>query len=75
VKGDDLYLSIAAASILAKTARDEMMAELHLQFPHYGWSQNKGYPTQGHIQAIMRNGYTPLHRTSFQLHGQLRLYF
>lgn len=67
VKGDGKYLSIAAASILAKTARDEYMEQLHTQFPQYGWAGNKGYPTAEHRTAIAQHGTTPFHRLSFQL--------
>lgn len=67
VKGDGKYLHIAAASILAKTYRDDYMAELHLQFPEYGWNQNKGYPTLGHRKAIKKLGPTPFHRKTFRL--------
>lgn len=65
VKGDGKYLSIAAASILAKTYRDDYMQELHRQYPHYGWDHNAGYPTVEHREAILRHGITPLHRRSF----------
>lgn len=67
VSGDAKYRSIAAASVLAKTYRDEWMRELHLQYPHYGWDQNKGYPTAMHRQAIHHHGITPEHRRSFQV--------
>jgi len=67
VKGDGQYLSIAAASILAKTHRDEYMNRLHTEYPAYGWNQNKGYPTQAHRDAIHSNGITPYHRKSFTL--------
>lgn len=67
VKGDGLYLSIAAASVLAKTHRDEYMHELHLQFPQYGWDRNKAYGTEAHVHAIKTFGYTPHHRRTFQL--------
>ena len=65
VKGDGKYLSIAAASILAKTYRDDYMQELHRQYPHYGWDHNAGYPTVEHREAILRHGITPFHRRSF----------
>ena len=65
VKGDGKYLSIAAASILAKTYRDDYMQELHRQYPHYGWDHNAGYPTKEHREAILRHGITPVHRRSF----------
>ncbi len=67
VKGDATYLSIAAASILAKTYRDEKMQVLALEFPGYGWETNVGYPTAEHREAIIRLGLTPYHRRSFQL--------
>lgn len=67
VKGDSLYLSIAAASVLAKTYRDDYMAELHELHPEYDWRQNKGYPTQAHRQALSQFGPTPHHRRSFRL--------
>ena len=65
VHGDTTYASIAAASVLAKTYRDERMAELSRQYPGYGWEHNAGYPTPEHIDAIKRLGYTPEHRRSF----------
>lgn len=67
VKGDGLYLSIAAASILAKTYRDEYMKESHLNFPDYGWERNKGYPTSEHRRAIVSHGPCIFHRKSFRL--------
>lgn len=67
VKGDAKYMSIAAASILAKTHRDEYMLGLHNQYPNYGWDRNKGYPTAEHYAALAQYGATPLHRTSFKL--------
>ena len=67
VKGDGRYLSIAAASVLAKTYRDDYMNDLALQYPQYGWDKNKGYPTAAHYSALKRHGATPLHRTSFKL--------
>lgn len=67
VKGDAKYLSIAAASILAKTARDERMAALALEYPQYGWEQNKGYPTRQHREAIRKYGPSPYHRMTFKL--------
>ncbi len=67
VKGDGKFLSIAAASILAKTHRDEYMVELAQKFPDYGWEQNKGYPTQAHRKAIRLHGPTKVHRQSFRL--------
>lgn len=67
IKGDGIYASIAAASILAKTYRDEYMQSLHEQFPHFGWQENKGYPTVYHRNAIREHGDTPYHRKSFRL--------
>lgn len=67
VKGDGKYMSIAAASVLAKTYRDEYMEQLHLQYPMYGWDSNKGYPTVKHRQGIVMHGPSPYHRKSFQL--------
>ena len=67
IKGDGRFLSIAAASILAKTHRDEIMAELHHRYPNYHWDRNKGYPTKAHRQGIREFGACPLHRTSFRL--------
>ena len=76
VKGDGLYNSIAAASVLAKTYRDEYMFRLHSEFPEYGWNQNKGYPTLQHRRAILAFGLTPHHRKTFrQFNGQLELVF
>ena len=65
VHGDATYASIAAASVLAKTWRDEKMRELAAAFPQYGWDRNMGYPTKEHIAAIREFGYTPHHRKSF----------
>ena len=65
VKGDGKYLSIAAASILAKTARDEYMKKLATEYPGYGWERNMGYPTKEHREAIKRLGITPHHRLSY----------
>lgn len=70
VKGDGKYLHIAAASILAKTYRDEYMTSLHEKFPHYNWKQNKGYPTREHREAIRIHGATVFHRKSFKLLSQ-----
>ena len=69
VKGDGKYLSIAAASILAKTYRDDYMLRLHGEYPQYGWDRNKGYPTRAHREAIARCGTTPYHRMTFNLLG------
>ena len=75
VKGDATYLSIAAASILAKTHRDEFMQKLDTEYPLYNWKQNKGYPTPEHQQAVLQYGQTPYHRKSFVLkRQQLRLF-
>ncbi|MBR5811382.1 MAG: ribonuclease HII [Alistipes sp.] len=65
VKGDGKYANIAAASVLAKTHRDEYMMRLHEEYPHYGWDRNKGYPTKEHRLAIRQYGLTPYHRLSF----------
>jgi ribonuclease HII len=67
IQGDGKYASIAAASILAKTYRDEYMQQLHEKFPHYGWKENKGYPTRQHRDAIREHGDTPYHRRTFRL--------
>jgi ribonuclease HII len=67
VKGDSKFMSIAAASILAKTYRDEYMEKIHVNFPHYNWKQNKGYPTKEHRQIIRELGITEHHRKSFKL--------
>ena len=77
VKGDGKYLSIAAASVLAKTYRDDYMLRLAKDYPDYGWQQNKGYPTRSHREAIARLGTTPFHRMSYNLlgDGQLTLDF
>ncbi len=76
VKGDGKYMSIAAASVLAKTHRDEYMKQLHEQFPVYNWQKNKGYPTKEHRQGIAAYGTTDYHRLSFNLlDTQLELQF
>ena len=67
VKGDGKFASIAAASVLAKTYRDEYMRKLAEQYPQYGWERNMGYPTKEHVAAIIEHGYTPHHRKSFHL--------
>ena len=67
VKGDATYMSIAAASILAKTHRDELMERLAEEYPEYGWAVNKGYPTKAHRAAIAQYGPTPHHRLTFRL--------
>ena len=73
VKGDGKYLSIAAASILAKTYRDDYMNEMAQQYPQYGWQQNKGYPTVQHRQAIRQYGVSPVHRRTFNMLGATEL--
>jgi len=76
IKGDATYYSIAAASVLAKTYRDEHMLVLHHAFPEYGWNKNKGYPTLQHRKAIAINGLSPHHRRTFrQLNNQMELEF
>jgi len=67
IKGDSKYLSIAAASVLAKTCRDEYMNKIHEEFPMYNWKKNKGYPTKEHREAIAKYGTTKYHRMSFRL--------
>jgi len=67
VKGDGKYLAIAAASVLAKTYRDDYMKELHTQYPYYGWDHNAGYPTKEHRQGIAEHGPSPYHRMTFTL--------
>ncbi|MDA0774732.1 MAG: ribonuclease HII [Bacteroidetes bacterium] len=67
VKGDGKYMNIAAASVLAKTYRDDYMAVLDQEYPHYDWKQNKGYPTRKHREALQKFGTTSHHRKSFQL--------
>lgn len=75
VKGDGKYANIAAASVLAKTHRDEYMMRLHAEYPNYGWDRNKGYPTKEHRLAIREYGLTPYHRLSFNHdRGQLELF-
>lgn len=76
VKGDATYMNIAAASVLAKTYRDDYMKQLHEEFPQYHWNDNKGYPTQQHIEAIEKYGYSKYHRKSFHLKSnQLTILF
>ena len=67
IKGDSKYMSIAAASVLAKTYRDEYMDRIHEEFPMYNWKQNKGYPTKEHREAILKYGVTKYHRLTFRL--------
>ena len=75
VKGDGKYANIAAASVLAKTHRDEYMMRLHEEYPHYNWKSNKGYPTRDHRLAIREFGLSPYHRLSFNHNiGQLELF-
>jgi ribonuclease HII len=75
VKGDSTYMSIAAASILAKTYRDDYMIRLHDEFPQYNWQKNKGYPTADHRKAILEHGICKYHRKSFKLFDpQLKLF-
>ena len=77
IKGDGKYYSIAAASVLAKTYRDDFMQVIHQKFPQYHWDTNKGYPTKAHRQAILQHGNTPYHRLSFKLlpdGGQLSVF-
>lgn len=75
VKGDGKYLSIAAASILAKTYRDDYMKILHEEYPFYGWDRNAGYPTAEHREGIKLHGTTPYHRMTFNLLGDTQLSF
>ena len=75
IKGDGKYLSIAAASVLAKTYRDDYMKKLHEEYPYYGWDHNAGYPTKEHREAIKRLGTTPYHRMSYNLLGDGQLSF
>lgn len=76
ISGDAKFTSIAAASILAKTYRDEYMLKLHKEFPQYGWDTNKGYPTKKHFEAIKKFGLTPYHRRSYNTrHEQLEIKF
>lgn len=74
VGGDAALAPIAAASVLAKTHRDELMMRLHEEYPHYGWDRNKGYPTAEHYRAIETYGVTPYHRRSFSLYKQHSLF-
>ena len=73
IGGDAKYFSIAAASIIAKTARDAYMKTIHDEYPVYGWDKNKGYPTPAHHEAIARYGLSPYHRLSFRQYPQLKL--
>ena len=74
IKGDGKYMSIAAASILAKTYRDKLMCDMHDEFPQYNWKQNKGYPTKEHRRAIMEFGDTHYHRKTFRLLAEPELF-
>lgn len=67
IRGDSLYFPIAAASVLAKTFRDEYMENIHNEYPEYGWNRNKGYPTLFHREVLLKYGLTPYHRKSFSL--------
>ncbi len=75
IKGDGKYMSIAAASILAKTHRDAYMLSLHEEFPQYQWNKNKGYPTPVHKQKVMEYGHSPYHRLTFKISYQCKLNF
>ena len=76
IKGDGKYLNIAAASILAKTHRDEFMLNLSKDYPHYNWQQNKGYPTKAHRKAVLEMGLSPFHRKTFNISDtQLQIIF
>ncbi len=75
IDGDARYMSIAAASVLAKTHRDEYMLHIHNELPQYGWRQNKGYPTPAHISALWEHGPTKYHRASFHTKSQLKMQF
>jgi ribonuclease HII len=76
IKGDGLYFSIAAASVLAKTFRDEYMEKIHEEYPLYGWNRNMGYGTIEHRKAISKFGITPYHRRSFNLlDSQMKINF
>ena len=67
IKGDGKFQNIAAASVLAKTYRDDLMIDLHLKYPKYNWKNNKGYPTKSHREAILKEGISPQHRKTFRL--------
>jgi len=75
IKGDGKFMSIAAASILAKTYRDAFMKSIHEKYPQYNWKQNKGYPTVSHRRAITEHGVSPYHRLSFNLNEQMKMGF
>lgn len=74
VKGDGKFMSIAAASVIAKTTRDDYMVKIHQEFPLYQWLNNKGYPTLEHKMAILKHGFSPYHRRSFSASIQLKLF-
>ncbi len=74
IKGDATYIEIAAASILAKTHRDELMEKYAKDFPQYNWQQNKGYPTLQHKKSVWSFGYSPLHRLTFNINKQLKMF-
>ncbi len=73
VRGDATYMSIAAASILAKTFRDKYMLGIHEEYPYYAWSSNKGYPTSHHREMVLMHGLSPYHRRTFKIREQLKL--
>ena len=73
IKGDGIYMSIAAASVLAKTHRDEFMKKICAEYPQYGWDTNMGYPTSTHRQAVIAHGFSPWHRQTFKINGQYRM--
>jgi len=73
IKGDATYMSIASASILAKTYRDDFMLKLHEKFPHYGWDKNKGYGTKDHLTAIQKFGYSTFHRKTFHVKNLIQV--
>ena len=75
IKGDSIYMSIAAASILAKTYRDDFMHQIHIENPMYSWNKNKGYPTLEHKRAINKYGVTSYHRLTFNMNEQIKLEF
>ena len=71
IRGDGIYMSIAASSVLAKTYRDDFMQNLHDQFPVYGWNRNKGYPTLEHRRAVIEHGFSAFHRMTFSVQVKL----
>lgn len=74
VKGDSKFMSIAAASIIAKTYRDDYMEKIHKEYPYYNWNKNKGYPTIEHKMAILKHGFSPYHRKTFSCSIQTKLF-